>query len=277
RLDILGDRFFGRTAILEHDPEIETSGGMVRVERERLAIQALRVLERTRLVAQPSEIDPRGDVIEIGLEHAAVGELRFAVRADLLAFERGLEELLRVAGRVQRALHRVARERRDLLAELAYVEVEQRLLRLGLPARAVVSDDHAVAVDLHAHGAQRPIGGQLLGERAQRAQDPARLELRILEPLRGAQQHEILERKLEMAARSGTRSHDARAHQGAHALRRNAEQVSYLSRGIRLHGVRATWQRRASSRRAWIWQLSFPQVAPPAVRACAHCRRRGSL
>ncbi len=132
--------------------------GMVRVERERLAVEPLRVVERPRLVAQAAEVDPGRDMVAVGLEHAAVRELGFAVGADLLALERGLEELLGIAGGVQRALHGVARERRDLLAELAHVEVEQRLLRLRLPARAAVANDHAIAVDLHAHGAKRPVG-----------------------------------------------------------------------------------------------------------------------
>ena len=140
---------------------------MLRVERERLTIEALRVVERTCLVAQPSEVDPCRDVVQVALEHAAVRELGLSVRADLLALERGLEELVRVHGGAQRTLHRVARDRRDLLAEVTHVEVEQRLLRLGFPARAVVAHDHPIAVDLHAHGAERPIGRQLLGERAQ--------------------------------------------------------------------------------------------------------------
>ena len=74
---------------------------MVRVERERLAIEALGVLERTRLVAQPSEVDPRRDVVESASSTLAVGELGFAVRADLLALERGLEELVGVLGGAQ--------------------------------------------------------------------------------------------------------------------------------------------------------------------------------
>ena len=58
----------------------------------------------------------------------------------------------------QRTLHRVARQGRYLLAELAHGEVEQRLTGLGLPAAVAVADDDVVAVDLHADGGQRSIG-----------------------------------------------------------------------------------------------------------------------
>ena len=189
-------------------------------------------------------------MIEIRLEHAPIRRLGRGVLAYLLALGRGFEQLFGVRGRTQRALHRVARERRDFLADLLDVEVEQRLFRLGLPRGARVAHDHAFAVDLHADAGQRSVGRQLLRERAQRAQDPPRLDLRVGEALRRAQQHEVLERKLESAFFAGARRDHTRAHEGADAPRGDSEQARHLSSRIRLHGVRTTWRRRVSWRRA---------------------------
>ena len=152
-------------ALVQQAPEVQVRPAVLRVDRERAAIRLLRLLRRV--------------VVEVA-----------APAVPRVAVER------RPAAPPRRGAH----DRRDLARELADVEVEQRLPRLGVPAGASVLDDDVLAVRRDPHRRERPALGELRTERAERAADPRARDAGVDEPRRGAQEHEVLEGEPELVA-----------------------------------------------------------------------------
>ena len=101
-------------------------------------------------------------------------------------------------------------------------EGELELTALRLPDAVAAARHHAAAGGDDAHAGQRPVGGQLAEQLAQRAADARRGHVGLAEPERGAQEDDVLKFEAEHPA-VAPRPAPARMHHRPHARRRNGQ------------------------------------------------------
>ena len=245
---------------------------MRRLELERAPIEPLGFVERLADVPQPAQVDVRGDVRRVGRDRVAIGALGFGRRADLLAFERGLEQVVGRRRGAQRALHGLARERRDFLAELANRRSRAPFASTRAPScsRCRERSTRSPSICTRTAESGRSVGSWLASACSAFVMRRAGT-LASMSPFAVRSSTRSWNVKLARPALSRCGVDDAGAHQRADA-RTSRVRAARRPRASSTPSSASTW-RRASSRRLSAWQ----RVSSRRPRlARASCRRRGS-
>jgi len=263
------DGFGDASEFLQEHGEIEVREGIIGRLCCGSPIVRLRQGVLPGVVVETAEVDVGVGVMGVELERAAVGVARLdrihrlELEAQLVPVA-GVERLLRLARHGGRAARDGARPGR----EVGHREVELDLVGLWAPRRAVVPHHDAARLGGDAQLGQGAATRQLLTQATQRGADAARRDARGDQPLRRAEDHQVLKGEEQLAARAVLRDRpdiviadEIASRMGAFALARSLRDDAVPFTGvivILLERVADVWLASWSGADAWFVKPADP-------------------